>query len=39
VNENDPKNVLFISIHGYGLNKDSCWFYPGGGQSSSTELK
>jgi len=29
------KNVLFVSIHGYGLDERGCRFYPGGGHQTS----
>lgn len=31
LNESDSKNVLFISIHGYGSSDDVYKFYPGSG--------
>lgn len=38
LNENDNKNVLFISIHGYGGSPDTFAFYPGSGSQDGINL-
>ena len=40
LNEDDPENIFFCSVHGYGQrDAGPGWFYPGSGETSATSAR